>query len=293
MNNSITCSDIYEIFMKICGADKSVFLEVKNFMLNVPDVKEESITDYLVWKWRELNARFKYINVSTFTRQEESTKTGADFELELWLIWQKFHFPLVFQAKKLDKKHNSYVTKLKYPAKTQKQLNTLLSYAKTHNKLPFYAFYSIPDSNTQTMCYAGNVSDTAIFIADAHKVKAFADGKHGNRVSKYALLKATNPFHCMFCCPLTLSGYYFTSYFSELTEGAEARDNEKLPNYVSMLLDGRILELSEDEMLSVINQNELRVFRAVGVYDMRDLENEPNPAFERDAAKAWCPSTLR
>jgi hypothetical protein len=259
--------------MNICDANKAVSLEVKNFMLNVPDVKEESITDYLVWKWRELDARFKYINVSTFTRQEESTTTGADFELELWLVGRKFHFPLVFQAKKLDKKHNSYVTKLNYPAGTQGQLKTLLSYAKTHKKQPFYAFYSIPDSTTQTMCWAGNVSDTAIFMADAHKVKAFADGKHGNRVSKDALLKATNPFHCMFCCPLTLSSDYFTSYLSALTEGAEARDNEKLPNYVSMLLEGSILELSENKTLSVINQNKLRVFRAVGVYDMRDLEN--------------------
>jgi hypothetical protein len=279
--------------MTICDANKAVSLEVKNFMLNVPDVKEESITDYLVWKWRELDARFKYINVSTFTRQEESTTTGADFELELWLVGRKFHFPLVFQAKKFVKQNNSYVTKLNYPAGTQGQLKTLLSYAKTHKKLPFYAFYSIPDSNTQTMCRAGNVSDTAIFMADAHKVKAFADGKHGKRVSKNALLKATNPFHCMFCCPLTLSSDYFTRYFSALTEGAEARDNEKLPNYVRMLINGRILELSEKEKLSVINQNELRVFRAVGVYDMRDLENEPNPAFERDAANARRPSTLR
>ncbi len=52
---------------------------IKNFMLNVSDVKEESITDYLVWKWRELDARFKYINITTFTRHMESTTTGADF----------------------------------------------------------------------------------------------------------------------------------------------------------------------------------------------------------------------
>lgn len=268
--------------MNICDTNKAVSLEVKNFMLNVSDVKEESITDYLVWKWRELDTRFQYINVSTFTRQEESTTTGADFELELWLVGRKFHFPLVFQAKKFFKPYDSYVTKLNYPAGTQGQLKTLLSYAKTQKKLPFYVFYSIPDSNTKIMCPKGDVSDTAIFMADAHKIKAFADCKYGKRVSKNKLLKATNPFHCMFCCPLTRSGDYFTRYFSTLTEGAEARDNEKLPDYVSMLLNGRFLELSEEKTLSVINQNELRVFRAVGVYDMRDLGNEPNPSFKRD-----------
>lgn len=274
--------------MNICEANKAVSLEVKNFMLNVSDVKEESITDYLVWKWRELDTRFNYINVSTFTRQEESTTTGADFELELWLVGRKYHFPLVFQAKKFVKPSDSYVAKLNYPAGTQRQLTTLLSYAKSQKKkkLPFYAFYSVPDSKTQTMCGANDVSDTAIFVADAHTVKAFADGKYGKRVSKNKLLKATNPFHCMFCCPLTQSGHYFASYFSALTEGAEAHDNETLPSYVSMLLSGRMLELGEEETLAVINENELRAFRAVGVYDMRSFDDEPNHSFQETRRQA-------
>jgi len=269
--------------MKLCDANKAVSLEVKNFMLNVPDVKEESITDYLVWKWRELDARFKFINVSTFTRQEESTTTGADFEIELWLVGKKFHFPLVFQAKKFVKPNDSYVTKLNYPAGTQGQLTTLLAYAKTQKKLPFYVIYSIPDSNTKTMCGGKDTADTAIFMADAHTVKEFADGKHGKRVSKNKLLKATNPFHCIFCCPLSQQGDYFTSYFSALTEGAEAHTNEALPSYVSMLLSGRTLELGKEETLAFINKNELRKFRAVGVYDMRDSDGEPNQSFQRTA----------
>lgn len=255
--------------MTICESNKAVSLEVKNFMLNVPDVKEESITDYLVWKWRELDTKFKYINVSTFTRQEESAKTGADFELELWLVGRKFHFPLIFQAKKFVKLYDSYVTKLNYPARTQGQLKTLLKYAKTRKKLPFYAFYSTPDPNTQTMCVANDTSDTSIFMADAHTIKKFADEKHGKRVSKHKLLMVSKPFHCMFCCPLTQSGNYFTRYFSALTESAEPHDNDRLPNYVSMLLNDRIFELSEEEKLAIINQNELRAFRAVCVYDMR------------------------
>lgn len=275
--------------MNICQANKAVSLEIKNFMLNVPDVKEESITDYLVWKWRELDARFKYINVSTFTRQEESTTTGADFELELWLVRRNYHFPLVFQAKKFVKPSDSYVSKLNYPAGTQGQLTTLLTYAKSKKKLPFYAFYSIPDSKTQTMCAMGNVSDTAIFMADAHTVKAFADGKHGTRVSKNKLLKATNPFHCLFCCPLSQSDDYFAHYFSDLTEGTEAHDNETLPTYVNMLLSGRMLDLSQEETLAVLNQNELHVFRAVGVYDMRNADAEPNHSFQGTLPQAARP----
>ena len=267
--------------MNLCESNKAVSLEIKNFMLNVHDVKEESITDYLVWKWRELDARFKYINVSTFTRHEESTTTGADFELELWLVGRKFHFPLVFQAKKFVKRHDAYVNKLNYPAPTQGQLKTLLNYAKTKKKLPFYAFYSIPDKNTQTMCRAHEASNTSIFMADAHTVKKFADGMYGKQISKNKLLKASNPFHCMFCCPLTQSGNYFTRYFSTLAEATEPHDNDTLPNYVNMLLSGQILELDKKEALSVIQQNELHTFRAVGVYDMRDFEDESNNSINR------------
>ncbi len=262
--------------MNICDTNKILSLDIKNFILNVPDVKEESITDYLVWKWRELDARFKYISISTFTRQEENTITGADFEIELWLVGRKFHFPLVFQAKKFIKPYDSYVTKLNYPAKTQGQLTTLLSYAKARKKLPFYIIYSIPDPNTQTMCFNKNFSDTAIFMTDAYTVKKFADGKHGKRISKNQILKETNPFHCIFCCPLNQHGNYFTNYFSELTENTEAHDNAILPDYVRTLLNGHTLEFGKKEMLAFINQNELRKFRIVGVYDMRSFDEKIN-----------------
>ena len=36
----------------------------------------------------------------TFNHDEESTKTGADFDLELWLVDQKVHLSLAVQAKK-------------------------------------------------------------------------------------------------------------------------------------------------------------------------------------------------
>lgn len=259
--------------MSLCESNKAVSAEVNSFILNVPDVNEESITDYLVWKWRELDARFKYIKVSTFTRQDENTITGADFELELWLVRKNFHFPLIFQAKKFVKKYDSYVAKLNYPAGTQAQLKKLLAYAKDNNKLPFYAFYSIPDKSTQTMCGLRDILGASIFMADAHTVKTFADGVHGKKIEINKLLKKSNPFHCMFCCPLSQSGHYFTNYFSKLLEVAEPHDNEMLPNYVNLLLSGRILEFGEKETLAVINQNDLRIFRAVGVYDMRDFED--------------------
>ncbi len=99
----------------LCKNNKAIGLEVKTFMENVKDVKEESITDYLMWKWRELDRRFNYIRTSTFTRQEESDTTGADFELELWIVGRIKSLPLLFQAKKFLKPHDRYKLKLNYP----------------------------------------------------------------------------------------------------------------------------------------------------------------------------------
>ena len=53
----------------LCDSNKALGREVSDFILNVPDVKEESITDYLVWKWCLLDKRFKYIRPTTFSRQ--------------------------------------------------------------------------------------------------------------------------------------------------------------------------------------------------------------------------------
>lgn len=263
--------------MSICEANTAISAEARDFLINVPDAKEESVTDYLVWKWRELDSRFKYINISTFTRHEENTVTGADFELELWLVGRRFHFPLVFQAKKFVKPHDSYVGKLNYPDGTQGQLGKLLTYAKARKRLPFYAFYSVPDEKTKTMCRNRDHQNTGIFMADAITIKAFADGAHGKKISKNRILSATNPFHCMFCCPLGESGSYFKKYFSSVADIAEPIENEKLPNYINLLLSGRILEMSKQEILSIINQQELRSFRAIGVYDMREDVGSNNP----------------
>jgi len=45
--------------VNICDAYKALGVEVKDFLRNVPNLNEESITDYLVWKWRELDKRVR------------------------------------------------------------------------------------------------------------------------------------------------------------------------------------------------------------------------------------------
>jgi hypothetical protein len=71
------------------------------------------------------------------------------------------------QAKKLVKQFDSHVRRLNYPDATQSQLQTLLSYAASRNRWPFYAFYSTLTGDVKTMCAKRNVANTAVFMADA------------------------------------------------------------------------------------------------------------------------------
>jgi len=258
--------------MKLCEANQKLSEEVKGFLQNVPDVKEESITDYLVWKWGELDDKFNYINIKTFTRKEENLITGADFEIELWIVGRTFHFPLVFQAKKAVKPFDSYASKLNYPKNTQAQLKKLLSYSLSKRRLPFYVFYSIPDSDTQVMCAMNQAQGSGVFMMDAFTAKEFADGRRGYRISKNKILAATNPFHCMFCCPLICDGEYFNHYFGRIAEYLGTVVDQDIPNYVSLLLSGQWREMGREEALTVVRKNELEVYRFVGVYDMRDRD---------------------
>lgn len=255
----------------LCDSNKALGLEVRDFILNVPDAKEESITDYLVWKWRLLDARFKYINTKTFTRQEESSTTGADFELELWLVGRTKCVPLLFQAKKFLKPFDSYVNKLNYPGTTQTQLQTLLSYAASHALLPFYAIYTAAAS-ARPLCGGRTDLDTGVYMIDAVTMKAFADGAHGRKVSLNTLIAHSNPFHCMFCCPMGGEERYFSRYFNAQASGPAGRSRDSLPAYASQILS---MQAEPSEKVALDGRRidgELPPVRAIAVYDLTRTE---------------------
>lgn len=254
--------------IELCEANKSVGIEVRDFIVNVPDVKEESITDYLVWKWRLLDARFKYVNTKTFTRQEESSTTGADFELELWIVGRSRCVPLIFQAKKFIKPYDAYLGKLNYPKNTQNQLNTLISYAKSRSLIPFYAIYTGSNSY-RPLCGGREDVDTGIYMIDAETIKSIAGGALGKRVSLKNLIERSNPFHCMFCCPMGIDKSYISSYFESTVKHQLARSVKELPSYAKRILNEQIDIDESDAEVSNGFYEELPRVRCIGVYDLR------------------------
>lgn len=252
----------------ICSANQAVSADVRNFILHVHDVKEESITDYLAWRWSELDRRFRYLSMRTFNHCEESSLTGADFDLELWLVDRESHLSLAVQAKKFIKPYDSYVRKLRYPNDTKQQMSALLSYANINAKLPFYFIYSVPGNGTTLLCNAG-AHDGAVFMADANVMEEFADGKHGKRIARDDLLAKSKPFHCLFCCLHGPTGSYLSTYFHKAAGNSPKRSNEALPVYVRRILDGENPDVTKKEAQRPSNEGWER-FKAVGVYDLRN-----------------------
>lgn len=91
----------------LCSQALDIDREVREFLLEVNGLNEESVTDYLLWKWSELDSRMHRFSYKRFSRSEENLETGADFEL--WIIGKHYSLPLVVQAKKfLQKPYDSY-----------------------------------------------------------------------------------------------------------------------------------------------------------------------------------------
>ena len=264
--------------MNICDAQKKLGIEVKDFLRHVPNANEESITDYLVWKWRLLDKRFNYVTVATHSHHKESATSGADFEMELWLVGHKSSLPLLFQAKKLVKPYDGYVRKLRYPNGSNGQLARLLKYAKQTGRYPFYALYAIPDHTGGPACQCMGVADGGVYVIRARSILAFTKRRYGRKVSKGTLLSVSQPFYCWFCCqavPGFLVGYLngTVRIFEPGIRGALPTSD--LPAYVRTLLPDS--QGSERPQIDVTRSLERLPMRRVGVYDLRGANGLPDP----------------
>jgi hypothetical protein len=266
--------------MTLCNENKRISKEVLGFIKNVSDVKEESITDYLVWKWRELSTRFNYLNIETFTRDYENRISGADFELELWVVGDRQAVPMVIQAKKFLKEFDTYCSKLNYEADSGRQIDVLLSYATSRKLLPFYLFYSIPDDNTKIRCGTGLIDpvndEVSLYLASAYEIKNIADTYSRRKLSKNKILEVTNAFSCIFCCPVGPEiGEYFKMYFPSIIDNhmeAFEYNSNNMPKYVQMLLGQNIGEFGKESISEILNEYNLYRIRNIAVLDVRGAE---------------------
>ena len=232
--------------------------------IDMADAKEESITDYIVWKIKSLfrNSRSFYLNIEQFTRHQEHNITGADIEIIFMDSRNNQSISFVIQAKKTVKTYDSYCNSLNY--NNGNQLKTLIRYCRDNHKLPFYLFYSNHDRNIQTMCrYLCGLqflsSCKCLILVPAFTIQSIIQrecSNRNNKLSKYKILGKGNPFTCLFCCPITqgynpgplehLLGYLEEYYRKVIREIGKEKIIKEIPNYVKDIINGELQNKLED-----------------------------------------------
>ena len=105
-----------------------------------PQVREESLTDWLLYNVSQSTDRFYY---KTFNKHEESIN-GSDWEW--WVVFGGPYgniraFRFLVQAKKLKKKNNYQL--ICYGNRHGLQIDLLIEAARKRNAMPLYMFYSV------------------------------------------------------------------------------------------------------------------------------------------------------
>lgn len=212
---------------------------VRRWMDRQPGVKEESLTDWLLY---DISQRLPYVHYLAFSRHQEARETGADWEW--WIIYPKRSIRLRVQAKKV------FANKDNYPelARTNRyglQIDKLLSDAASANAIPLYALYS--PAHGQTMCAGSRNHQDGVFLAGAKRINTDFIAGARQQVSSTDLLSRSNPFSCFNCCPLSHGKAegaisYFGRYYTDEAladgnqDGAIVGVHTELPGYVASLL---------------------------------------------------------
>lgn len=257
----------------LCQINLDVAKEVCDFVYKAKP-QEESVTDYFLYKLKEANKKFYYINVQQFTKKVEATN-GADYELELWLVGSTMSIPLLIQAKQLYKNIN-YCNAINYPKNSTGQINKLIKFAKSSNpqKLPFYMFYAIPDDKTSTMCGGSacgiveSENSCCLFLSDAFEIEKMANNckSSSSKVYKNDILAKSNPFVCLFCCPLSSHGIidYLQGYYSSCNEmiGKVEVSSDNLPGYIKLIMNN---EFNDENALANIEKFRLSNIKNIAI----------------------------
>lgn len=180
-----------------CQKLRSCCLEVRNWLVKQPSVKEESITDWLLFNVSE---RIDGVTYKAFTRNEEAKLTGADWEW--WFIFEKYSYKMRVQAKKLKINDDNY-SSLAYTNKYGMQIEKLIEDSRRENFFPFYAFYVLEAKNVK--CGA-NILNEGVYLVGGSKLfeRFILSGK--KKVTSDDILSDAIPLSCFICCPICERG---------------------------------------------------------------------------------------
>ena len=199
---------------RVCDKFSECSSYVKRWIDKQSEVKEESLTDWLLFN---LSEKLPNVRYKQFSRTEEGRKTGADWEW--WFVFSDNEsFTARVQAKKLKSSVDNYGG-LAYTRNGKLQIERLIEDSELEGYASFYAFYST-ESGKKSLC-KGKLGLDGVFWAEAHKLKTEFIDSGRKKLQANDILKFATPLSCLFCCPVSgfskkeFQGYlerYFPSY---------------------------------------------------------------------------------
>jgi hypothetical protein len=244
---------------------------VGNWITRQPAVKEESLTDWLLF---EISQKLPNVHYLAFSRHVEARKTGADWEW--WFLFQNGAYRYRIQAKKSNSTGDNY-SSIAYTNQYGLQIDKLLSDARTVNAIPAYVVFTASQSPSRMKC-GGMVRSIGAFSIGAQEVYSqfIAPGK--TSIDESRLLASSIPLQCFACCPYMSEtdsmddfiNSYFQTEYETLTQGNSNRRpgfHRELPAYASALLEHR---KGSPAWIDQEFAAQVQDFNSLIVYDLRE-----------------------
>ena len=193
---------------------------INDWMSTIPNVQEESLTDWLVYQiTKKSDMKKPKMTCKTFSKKEEGRNTGAD--IELWILTDSGNYAYRIQAKKLSANAKKNADSLAYPKRSvKKQYDMLTKDAAKDGMTPLYMFYQ--KGHTGMLCpkYSKDcgaiITDASLYSEYAHKIK--------DSYTATYIVQNSYPLPCLLC------------FNSSCSKSIPTLNNGNLPDYVRELL---------------------------------------------------------
>lgn len=269
---------------------------MKKWLLQQSHVKEESLTDWLLFN---VSNKLQCIYYQAFSRHEESYN-GSDWEW--WVVTpheykndEYYAYRFLVQAKKLLPRDRDNYPLLSYGNKNGLQIDLLLQSAKDVHAFPLYMFYSTGERDIKEQIKNSTfISEATLrwcepcdnggYLASASEIYELV---HAEKRKKYTDDKLLNHSYQLSLCDLIFgkSGIESEKMLTRFNDALIHQLNEKtnakyvdinvkgikhygneIPSYLSLFVENRGREISwfESEM-----HRKLRNIGGLGVIDLR------------------------
>ena len=246
---------------------KYASIYVKEWIDRQPNVKEETLTDWLLM---QVSYKINRIYYQSFSRHQESRTTGADWEW--WFLYPHIVYRFRVQAKKMYL-NNATSLKYKWKKATQRQINRLLQDARNTNSIPLYAFYA--NNITVTACFQG-ITNEGVYLSSANELFQNFIRPDTKKITKDDISRLSIPLSCMLCCELIQKTGFdaFVDKYFKLTPSLYSNypnlgkyDYGNIPPYLTTILkfrEGQLPDWFDEEY-----KNKLEGVNAIMVVDNR------------------------